>query len=161
MILVVMGVCGVGKTTIAQQVAEQLGWPFYEGDEFHPKANVDKMSQGIPLTDEDRVGWLDALAKVISELEAAGRSGIITCSALKQAYRDRLVGKTTSVRFVYLKGDVTLIRERLDARKGHYMPPSLLTSQFETLEEPKDALMVSIQQSPEDIVRQIRQVLGA
>jgi carbohydrate kinase (thermoresistant glucokinase family) len=135
-ILIVMGVSGSGKTTIAKDLASRLGWPFLEGDDLHPPANVQKMHAGIPLNDSDRKPWLDAIAAWIDARRAAGEPGVLTCSALKHAYRKILVGAREHVRLVYLKGDKALIARRLSERKGHFMPPSLLDSQFSTLEEP-------------------------
>ena len=148
-ILVVMGVSGSGKSTIAKPVAERLGWPFEEGDDLHPKANIEKMAAGHPLTDADRAPWLDAVRAWIDAEVAAGRSGVITCSALKRAYRDRLRDGQPAVRFVYLEGDEALIHARVEAREGHFMPPELLHSQFQTLEPPtpdEDAIVVDIHQ---------------
>jgi gluconokinase len=134
--LVVMGVSGSGKTTVAELLAKQLDWPFIEGDRLHPPANVEKMRQGIPLTDADRVPWLDRIGEELKSWAAEGRSGVMTCSALKRAYRDRIRSARPDVRFVYLKGSETLIGARVAARHHEYMPASLLRSQFDTLEEP-------------------------
>jgi gluconokinase len=153
MIVIVMGVAGSGKSTIGQRLAERLGWPFFDGDDFHPARNVEKMRQGQPLTDEDRADWLSVLAALSNEQVRQGQSAVIACSALKQAYRDRL--RTEAVRFVYLRGSADLIATRLRQRRGHYMPVSLLASQFATLEEPQDALTVDIDQPPEQIVASI------
>ncbi|MEX1032361.1 MAG: gluconokinase, partial [Cellvibrionaceae bacterium] len=127
-IVVVMGISGSGKTTIGQGLANVLGWPFYEGDSLHPRANVEKMSRGFPLTDADRQPWLQAIRRLMDEHIARGQSAVITCSALKQAYRDFLVNGLTSgqVTFVYLKASFKLLRERVARRKGHYMPVDLL-----------------------------------
>jgi len=135
---VVMGVAGSGKTRIGTALARALGVAFVEGDDFHPAANVEKMSRGIPLTDADRAGWLEALARCIRDAGASGTGLVITCSALKRSYRDVLRagaprGKLT---FVFLRGPHALIAERLAARQGHFMPPALLDSQFAALEEP-------------------------
>jgi gluconokinase len=134
--LVVMGVSGSGKTTVAELLAKKLGWPFMEGDRLHPPANVEKMRQGIPLTDADRVPWLDRIGKELKSQGAEGKSGVLTCSALKRAYRDRIRSARPDVRFVYVKGSETLIEARVAARHHEYMPASLLRSQFDTLEEP-------------------------
>lgn len=158
-VIIVMGVSGSGKSTVGQRLAAELGWPFYEGDDFHPPANVDNMRQGIPLTDDDRAPWLMALRRLIDGVLAAGQSAVIACSALKQAYRDRLAGPHREVQFVYLKGSFTLIRQRMLERQGHFMPAGLLASQFDTLEEPEDALTIDIAQEPQVIVAQIRRVL--
>jgi gluconokinase len=134
--LVVMGVSGSGKTTVAELLAKQLGWQFVEGDRLHPAANVEKMRQGIPLTDADRGPWLDRIGEELKSWAAAGQSGVLTCSALKRAYRDRIRAARTDVRFVYLKGSEALIKSRVTARHHEYMPASLLHSQFDALEEP-------------------------
>lgn len=155
MILVVMGVAGSGKTTIARMLADRLGWRFQEGDALHPPANVAKMSAGTPLTDDDRWPWLHAIAGVIDGWRAEGASGIVTCSALKRAYRDILVGARPDVRIVHLAGDKALIAGRMAARKGHFMPTALLDSQFATLEPPgaeENAITVDISPGPEAIV---------
>lgn len=159
-IVILMGVSGSGKTRIGELLAKKLNWPFYDGDDFHPKANVDKMSRGIALTDEDRASWLTALEHLIRNLIAEGRSAVITCSALKQSYRDRLVGNRTDVVLVYLKGDYDLTRQRLLERKGHFAKVDLLASQFDTLEEPEGVLTVDIAQTPDTIVDEITQQLG-
>lgn len=135
-IVIAMGVSGSGKTTVAAGVAKRLGWPLLEGDAFHPPANVAKMHAGTPLTDADRWPWLHAIAAREDELRAAGASAVVACSALKRAYRDILAGDRADVVLLYLCGSRELIHERMAARKGHFMPPALLDSQFATLEEP-------------------------
>jgi len=135
-VVVIMGVSGSGKSTIGRALAERLGWPYKEGDELHPRANVEKMSRGIPLTDEDRWPWLRRVAGWIDDQLAAGQPGIITCSLLKQSYRDLVIDARHGVKLLYLRGDKRVIAERIAQRKGHFMPPSLLESQFATLEEP-------------------------
>lgn len=155
MIIVVMGVSGCGKTTIGQQLAERLGWPFFDGDRFHPPANIDKMSRSIPLTDDDRADWLAAIADRMRELIAAHRSGVFACSALKQKYRDQLRIDPRAVHFVYLKGSYDLIWARMQQRANHYMKPDMLASQFEALEEPADALTIEIDRQPDHIVDEI------
>ncbi len=135
-VLVLMGVSGCGKTTVGAQLAAHLGWPMLEGDDLHPPANIAKMAAGTPLTDADRWPWLHAIAARIAAWRAAGRSGIVTCSALKRAYRDILVAGHPDVRVVYLQGDKALIQARLAGRHGHFMPPALLDSQFAALESP-------------------------
>ena len=132
--LVVMGVSGSGKTTVATGVAERLGWVFAEGDDFHPPANVDKMRRGVALTDEDREPWLRSLAEWIGEREAAGDDAVLTCSALKRTYRDRLADGHPSVRFVHVATSPEVIRDRLERRRDHFMPAALLGSQLSTLE---------------------------
>jgi gluconokinase len=135
-VLVVMGVSGSGKTTVATRLAERLGWPFAEGDDFHPPSNVAKMHSGTPLTDADRLPWLRSIAAWIDARRAAGSGGIVSCSALKRAYRDILIGERRDVRLVYVRGTQELIGARIAARRDHFMPASLLQSQFDTLEEP-------------------------
>ena len=136
--LVVMGVSGSGKTTVAEVLAKQLGWPFVEGDRLHPPANVEKMRQGIPLTDADRAPWLDQLGELLKTWAAEGHSGVMTCSALKRAYRDRIRSARPDVRFVYPERlRRSSLRTRVAARHHEYMPASLLRSQFDTLEEPE------------------------
>lgn len=156
-IIVVMGVSGSGKTTVGKGLAEVLAWPFHEGDSLHPRANVGKMSQGIPLTDADRQPWLEAIGKLIDDHIARGQSAVISCSALKQAYRDFLAAGREAVMFVYLKASMDTLRERIARRKGHYMPVDLLASQFEILEEPdaRNAITVDATQDPERAIRQV------
>ena len=159
MVIILMGVSGSGKTTIGQLLAHELRWPFYDGDDFHPQSNIDKMRQGIPLTDEDRLPWLSALHTLIQDRLRAGTSAVIACSALKQAYRDQLQAGTTGLQFVHLKGTFNLIHQRLQQRHGHFMGTDLLQSQFATLEEVDDMLTVDVIHSPQVIVQQIRQAL--
>ena len=135
-VAVVMGVSGCGKSTIARRLAETRHWTVLEGDSFHPPANVAKMASGTPLTDDDRWPWLRAIAAAIDAKRAAGESAVVACSALKRAYREILIGDRPDVRLVYLRGTKDLIAERLRARKGHFMPPALLDSQFASLEAP-------------------------
>jgi gluconokinase len=155
MILVIMGVAGSGKSTIGHALAARLGWRFQEGDALHPPANVAKMSAGTPLTDADRAPWLHAIAATIDTWRADGTSGIVTCSALKRAYRTIFVGDRPDVRLIHLAGEKSLIAARMAARKGHFMPPALLDSQFATLEPPgpdENALTIAIAAPPEAIV---------
>lgn len=161
--LVVMGVSGSGKSTIADRLATRLGWRCEDGDKFHPASNVAKMSAGHPLTDEDRWPWLQAIADEIDRVCKAGQRAVIACSALKHAYRDILVHGRHDVRIVFLDGTYDLIAGRLAARKGHFMPPGLLTSQFQTLEPPdanEHPVTVSIDATVEtivdDIIRQLK-----
>jgi gluconokinase len=154
-VLIVMGVSGCGKTTIGRAVAAVLGWSFIEGDDLHPEANVKKMAHGIPLDDADREPWLQAIRDTIDSFVRRRESVVISCSALKQGYRDFLAAGRGEVVFVYLKGSFELMRERLLRRKGHYMPVDLLVSQFDALEEPADAIVVDVNQEPETIVRHI------
>jgi gluconokinase len=153
-ILVVMGVSGCGKTVVGQALAKALGWPFLDGDDFHPPANVEKMRSGTPLTDDDRWPWLDRL---VNELrKAVGRDGnaILGCSALRQAYRDRLA-RAGDVRFVHLTGDRATIAARLANRQHRYMPATLLDSQFATLEPPRDAIVVDVAKPVDEQVREV------
>lgn len=162
-VIVVMGVASSGKTSLGERLAERLGWPFRDADSFHPPANVAKMAGGTPLTDEDRKPWLAAIAAWIDELRAAGKNGIVTCSALKKAYRDVIVGKRPDVALVYLKGSRELIGQRMAQRQHHFMPPALLDSQFATLEEPgpdERPLVVPVELSKEAIVEQVVAELG-
>lgn len=156
MVIILMGVSGSGKTTIGQLLAQSLTWTFYDGDDFHPQGNIDKMRQGIPLTDNDRDAWLRALQQLIDTLLHQNQSAVLACSALKQNYRARLQRHPEEVRFVYLKGDYDLIRQRLTSRHGHFMRADLLDSQFATLEEPQGVLTVDISQSIESIVATIK-----
>ena len=151
MIVILMGVSGVGKTTIGQVLSEKLGWPLFDADEFHSPASIEKMRNGIPLEDADRWPWLDRMNAMIVEKEGRGDSVLLACSALKQAYRDRLAKGTADLRWIYLKGSFDLIRKRLEARKGHYMKAGLLESQFATLEEPGNALAIDIDGTPDAI----------
>jgi carbohydrate kinase (thermoresistant glucokinase family) len=157
-----MGVSGSGKSTVGALLAARLGWPFEDGDGFHPFANIDKMHRGVPLSDEDRWPWLGAIAVWIDRTRRAGGHGIVACSALKRRYRDVLVGDALDVRLAYLKGGKTLIARRIAARCGHFMPASLLHSQFSALEEPgpeEDPITVSIEPPPHEIVARILEVL--
>jgi gluconokinase len=162
--LIIMGVSGCGKTTIGELLARRLGWEFRDGDVFHPPANVEKMRRGTPLTDEDRWPWLRAIAAWLEELVRDGRQGIVACSALRRAYRDVLLdGRRDRVRLVFLDGTKELIAARLARRKGHFMPPSLLDSQFATLERPtpeESPVTASIDAVPAAIARRIVTELG-
>ena len=159
MILIVMGVTGAGKTTIGQLLAAQLQWEFADADDFHPAANVEKMSRGNPLSDADRQPWLDHLRDAITRWIAANRNVVLACSALKRSYRQKLdVGP--EVRFVYLKGSREEIAGRLRARHGHFAGESILAGQFTDLEEPQHAVTVAVSGSPQQIVDDIRNGLG-
>jgi gluconokinase len=161
--LVVMGVSGSGKTTIADALAKRLGWRFEDGDRFHPASNVAKMSAGKPLTDEDRWPWLQAIADDIDRICGKGERAVIACSALKRAYRNILVHGRSDVRIVFLEGTEALIANRLAARKGHFMPAGLLASQFKALEPPtpdEQPVAVSIDATVETIVNDIIRQLG-
>jgi ribose 5-phosphate isomerase A len=162
-ILVLMGVSGSGKTTIAKELEARLGWPFEEGDALHPEANIAKMQAGIPLTDEDRGPWLEAVAAWIDAQRARKQPGIITCSALKRSYRQMIIGNRREARLVYLRGSRDLIAKRLADRRGHFMPPSLLQSQFDALEVPRpdeDPLIVDIGPPSGDVASDIIRQLG-
>ena len=161
--LIVMGVSGVGKSTIAQRLAADLGLEMAEGDDYHPRANVAKMSSGRPLTDEDRWPWLDALADWTAQRRAAGQSTVLTCSALRRVYRDVLRRPDPGTFFVHLYGDESLLRERMESRQ-HFMPASLLRSQFETLEplEPDESgVAVDTAGTVDDIVDRVKAALRA
>ncbi len=153
--IIVMGVAGSGKTTIGRLLAARLGCPFYDADDYHPPANVAKMAGGLPLDDDDRAGWLVALAGLISQGLARGERGVIACSALKRAYRAVLRVDEQRVLFVYLRGDYDAIQARLLSREGHFMPAALLSSQFEALEEPARAISVEAGLEPNRIVAAI------
>lgn len=157
-VLVLMGVSGCGKTTVGTMLAERLGWAYEEGDSLHPKANVEKMASGHPLNDDDRWPWLERVAAWAEQRLEAHENGVITCSALKRSYRDLINRGRSGIVFVYLQGDKQLIAERLAARHGHFMPPSLLDSQFADLEEPGEdepSLRVHIGETPDVIVNTI------
>ncbi len=151
--VVVMGVAGAGKTTIGRRLAAALDWPFYDADDFHPAANVARMAAGIPLTDEERQPWLTALNRLLTEHLIGGRSLVLACSALKASYRDQLRAGLTPLTFIYLRATRDVLDERLQARRGHYMPATLLDSQLAALEEPADALVIDAGAPPEAIVR--------
>jgi len=153
-----MGVSGCGKTAVGQALAAALQWPFFDADDFHPPGNVAKMAAGTPLTDADRWPWLDRLAADMAALTAGGGSAVLACSALKNAYRDRLA-RAGDVRIVYLKGDRETIAARIAACKHRYMPPALLDSQFATLEEPHDAIVVDVRDTIPVQVAKIRAAL--
>jgi gluconokinase len=160
MIVVLMGVSGSGKTTVGEVLSRELAWPYLEGDDHHPAANVEKMRAGTPLTDADRWPWLDRLNALLRQRQAGGENVILGCSALKQIYRHRLAQELRDVRWVHLKGSFELIQSRLQARQHRYMPASLLQSQFATLEEPTDAFTVNIDDTPEALARTIVAGLG-
>lgn len=159
MIVIVMGVVGAGKTTVGRMLAAQLKWEFADADDFHPASNVEKIRNGIPLTDADREPWLDSLHRAIVEWIAIGKNVILACSALKSSYRSKLK-VSQEVRFVYLKGSASLIAERLRTRHGHFAGKSILASQLADLEEPDDAVIVDISPEPQQIVEEIRKALG-
>src|SRR5258708_14818047 len=158
MILVIMGVSGSGKTTIATGLSRKLGWQYQEGDALHPPANIEKMKSGQSLSDADRLPWLHRIAAKIDEWRAGGVSGVVTCSALKRSYRDIIIGNRPEVALVYPKGSKELIAKRMAARHGHFMPTSLLDSQFAILEEPspdENAIVVDIARTPDEIVEEL------
>jgi len=155
MVLILMGPMGCGKTTIGRLLAEKLGWSFYDGDDFHPNQNVEKMRAGIALTDEDRKIWLEMLRSKIQRWLERGQNTVLACSALKHTYRDTLGVNQNTVRTVYLKGSYELLQKRIEGRRHPYMDKNLLRSQLNTLEEPKDGLSVDISANPETIVNTI------
>lgn len=159
MIVVVMGVSGSGKSVVGQALASDLGWPFFDADDFHPPENVAKMAAGTPLSDTDRWPWLDRLAVEMGEIDRGGGNAVLACSALRQAYRDR-IARAGNVRFVYLSGTYETIAARMAARKHAYMPASLLASQFAALEPPHDAIVISIEDTIPVEVANIRAALS-
>jgi gluconokinase len=154
LILVFMGVSGAGKSTLGAAVADELGWPFYEGDDFHPPANVAKMAAGCPLADADRLPWLARLHDLIADHLARGEPAVVTCSALKRSYREQLRAGNEGLVFIYLRGDRERIGRRLAKRHGHYMPAGLLASQFADLEVPgpEEAIVVDIDASADEVI---------
>ncbi len=154
-VILVMGVAGSGKTTVGRLLAESLGAAFEEGDAYHSPENVAKMRSGKPLNDADRRPWLERLAKMIDDWLRQGRRTVLACSALKQSYRDILIGDRRGIALVYLKGSEALIRRRMEARRDHYMQPALLTSQFKALEEPDQAITVDVTPAPEQIIAHV------
>ncbi len=158
MIVIVFGVSGAGKTTIGRLLAEQLGWRFYEADDFHPRTNIEKMHSGRPLTDDDRWPWLQRLREQITRSLAAKENAVLACSALKRAYRERL-RVSDDVKFVFLRGDFALVEKQLRRRHGHFMNPDLLRSQFVDLEEPgsdEDVVTIELGRTPEELVEEIK-----
>ncbi|MGQ0676237.1 MAG: gluconokinase [Rhodospirillales bacterium] len=163
-VVVLMGVSGAGKTTVGRLLAEAIGADFAEGDQFHPPANIVKMSNGAPLDDSDRLPWLHAIAAAIDRAQRDGRALVVACSALKRAYRDILIGPREGVRLVYLCGARDLIEKRLGGRKGHFMPPALLESQFAALEEPvadERPVVIDVTAAPETIAAAAARRIGA
>jgi len=157
-IVIVFGVSGAGKTTIGKLLTQELGWPFYEADDFHSHANIDKLRRGIPLTDDDRWPWLEKLRQLIKRSLEAGEKAVLACSALKRAYRERLRVRD-EVKFVFLHGDYALIEKQLRQRRGHFMNPELLRSQFADLEEPKPdehVITVELGRTPEEVVEEMK-----
>ncbi|MGK7941001.1 MAG: gluconokinase [Crocosphaera sp.] len=155
MIYLIMGVSGSGKTTIGKALSQELGYIFYDADDFHPPENIAKMSKGIPLNDGDRLPWLLAIKSVIEEHQKQQENAVITCSALKQSYRDLLEEKITNIIWIYLKGSYATIVKRLQQRSKHFMKDNMLMSQFKTLEEPKKAIIIDINLSVEEILKEI------
>jgi gluconokinase len=160
--IVVMGVSGSGKSTVGEKLAARASLEFHDADQFHPPANIEKMSKGIPLDDEDRIPWLQGMSDFIHAKSAEGHVPVLACSALKKSYRDILRGGKNHITFIYLAGDFDLIEERMNARKDHFMPPGLLKSQFETLEEPdrQEAIRIDVSPDPDDIVESVVKELG-
>ena len=150
-----MGVSGTGKSTIGQLLSDRTGWKFYDADDFHSPANIEKLSRGIALSDSDRQPWLQKLQQLITHTLAKQETGILACSALKLQYRQVLRGDSSQVVFIYLRGDYDCIQRRVSERQGHFMSPSLLRSQFDALEEPQQALIVDVALEPEQIVAEI------
>jgi gluconokinase len=152
---VVMGVSGCGKSSVASALASATGGDFLDADDYHPPANKAKMAAGIPLQDEDRVGWLNRLNEELKKRAGNGRKTFLACSALRQSYRDRLAAELPSLQFIYLKGSSEAIRSRLKGRRDHFMPSTLLESQFAILEEPTDAITISLEQPLDSVVAEI------
>ena len=150
-----MGVSGSGKSSVGQSLSEQLGWPFYDGDDYHSAENVRKMAKGIPLSDLDRTDWLETLHELISEKLRGGENLILACSALKAKYRQQLRTGNEGLVFVFLEGDIDLIWSRMQTRNDHYMKPEMLKSQFDTLEPPRNALILNIDQPISELVQEI------
>jgi gluconokinase len=159
MIVVLMGVTGSGKTTVGRMLAAELGWNYYDADDFHSPANIEKMKRGIPLDDADRKPWLEALRDLIRNRLERSENCVLASSALKRSYRDYLL-VDEQVRLIYLRGSYELIKKRLSERRGHYMNPQLLDSQFETLEEPEGHLTIDVSLPSAEIVKSIRDQLG-
>lgn len=154
-----MGVSGSGKSTVGNKLAKALDYPFFDGDDYHPQANIEKMSNGMPLNDTDREGWLQSLNELAQAHKKKG--AVIVCSALKEKYRQQLLENLTGqCKFLYLKGSLEEISERLSKRENHFMPKDLLASQFDALEEPLDAINISIQKSPDAIVAEVLTILN-
>lgn len=159
MIIIIMGVSGSGKSTMGELLAKSLDWDFYDADSFHPQANIEKMSSGIPLNDADRIPWLMEMRNAIDEWLGDNKNVVLACSALKQDYRHVLITDSKNVKIVYLKGSFDLFAERLKKRQNHFMKVEMLKSQFDALEEPSQAIIVDASKSPEEIVKSIRKTL--
>lgn len=154
MVLIIMGVSGCGKTTIGKMLSAKLNWKYFEGDEYHPQENIEKMKNGIPLDDSDRKPWLLKLRSIIQDSQNQKNNIVLTCSSLKESYRN-ILKVNNEVKFVYLKGSYGLIEKRMSERKDHFMKPGMLQSQFDALEEPADAIIIDIDNSSENILTQI------
>jgi gluconokinase len=159
MVILIMGTTGSGKTTAGTLLAQRLGWQFADADDYHPRANIEKMSHGIPLNDEDRAPWLSKLRNLIIDWLAAHHNAVLACSALKQSYRDELL-VSSEVKLVYLKGSYELFAQRIRERKGHFAKQDILTGQFRDLEEPANAITIEAQLSPGEIILEICKQLG-
>ena len=155
MFYIIMGVSGTGKSTIGKLLSDRTGWTFYDADDFHSPANIEKMNRGIPLTDSDRLPWLEKLSQMITNTLNSNQQGILACSALKSQYRQILGNNHTEVVLIYLRGSYGCVQSRIQQRTGHFMNASLLQSQFDTLEEPQDALIIDVYLTPETIVEEI------
>jgi gluconokinase len=160
MFIVVMGVSGAGKTTVARALASQLGWVYFDADDFHSSANIAKMGQGEPLSELDREPWLEALHGLASRLADESKDAVLACSALRRSHRGRLASGIPDLHFVFLRADRPLVRSRLEGRAGHFMKADLLDSQFASLEEPEEAAVIDAAQPPESIVEQIYALVG-
>jgi carbohydrate kinase (thermoresistant glucokinase family) len=159
MFIVVMGIAASGKSTLASALAQELGWQFIEGDDYHPAANITKMRSGIPLNDDDRLPWLQAINRELLQLNERGLDGVIACSALKRRYREILAREIDTIKYVYLYGDPELIRRRITTRKDHFMPPGLLDSQIAAIEPPQNATWISIELPLERQIAEVRKTI--
>ena len=159
-IILIMGVAGSGKTTIGRLLAEDLGWKYFEADDFHPPGNIDKMARGIPLDDQDRAPWLAAIRARLDACLAAGENAVFTCSALKESYRRVLTVGAPRVSLIFLSGDYETIMARVGQRSNHYMKADMVRSQFDALEVPVDALILDIRESPANLVAEIKRRLA-
>ena len=160
MLIIITGVSGVGKTTIGKLLSENMGWTFYEGDDYHTDVNLAKMRNGTPLTDDDRWPWLNALRTKISEIVLHEKDAVLSCSALKESYRMRLGSGLKDIVFVYLRGDYQLVRNRISARVGHFMSADLLVSQYSDLEEPQNGIIVDAALEPMEIINYLKRALS-
>jgi gluconokinase len=158
--VLITGVAGSGKTTIGSRLAQRLGWPYVEGDDFHPADNRQRMARGLPLEESHRSPWLAALRARMDEVRATGGNAVISCSALREAHREQLAGGHDDLLLVHLAGDYETIHDRVVRRQGHWFDPALVSSQFEALELPRDALTIDVREAPDAIVERIVQALG-